>query len=107
MADPLPPDEALARIQEAALEGNVEWADSSRCEELYEHVGRVCDAVRVAADLRRRPIVTDLSSMSDFRGEGEDRTAFLERVSELLGIDVGAHDSVVDVAERLRRSELQ
>ncbi len=107
MSQPRSSEEALAEIQEAAREGNIEWADSSRCEELRAEVDRVCDAVRVAADLRRRPMVTDLSSMSDFRGEGEESGPFLERVSEMLGVEVSRGDSVVDVAERLRRSELQ
>jgi hypothetical protein len=98
-------EEVLEVVRKAGEEGNFEMAEATELDEFELEAGQVCDAIEESLKIRIA-IISDNTSIGDFRPLGGDYEAYCAEVSAKLGIPVSPGDSIVEVCRRLRKSRL-
>lgn len=117
----LTPEEAEAKIREAAKEGRIVYAPSDEVED-YDEIAR--DFLKRIFDINfDECFISDESSLADFAGCGMPeeydtseltieqyyalgKVVMVRTINENYGIDVSPNDLLVDVFERIRKHRL-
>jgi hypothetical protein len=95
----------IAKIRERARAGKIELASQVLVEDVYvKEMETVRDALdAISNNSWGGALLTDLSSVADFRLEGETLRTF----SKLVGVDVDESDTFVEICRRMRDEQDQ